>query len=100
MAYVNSLANYLHSPLASGYIDDGLRVFERMKDSLGDETDIQGKEDGRDPKHDDCQYHHHDGFDRPLSERTMVKTRELYVRIIRSNLQQVEGRERQDGIRA
>jgi hypothetical protein len=75
--HIKSLANYLSSPLGSEYIDDGLRVLEWMKDSPRDETDIKGKEDGRDPKHDDCQYHHHDGFDRPLSVRTMVKTREL-----------------------
>ena len=75
-AYVNSLANYLHSPLGSEYINDTPRVFEWMKDSLRYNPDIQGKKDGRYPKHDDCQYHHHDGFDRPLSVRAMVKTRE------------------------
>ena len=75
--YIKSLANYLRSPLGSEYINDGPRVFEWMKDSPRDETNIQGKEDGRNPKHDDCQYHHHDSFDRPLSVRTMVKTREL-----------------------
>jgi len=77
VAYVNSLDNYLRSPLGSGYINDGPRVFKWMKDSLRDETDIQGKEDGRDPKHDNCQYNHHNGLDRPLSVRTIEKTREL-----------------------
>jgi hypothetical protein len=67
MTHVNSLKDDLCSRLGSIKIDNGLGVFLWMEQSICEETCLQRKHRGRDAKHDDCQYHHHDGCDCLLS---------------------------------
>jgi hypothetical protein len=100
---VNSLKNDLCSRLGPKKINNGLGVFLWMKQSIRDEIYVHGKEGGRDAKHDDCQYHHRDGRDCLLSPAAVAKAGEplcLDPRMDKSNVQQVESRERQNNIRA
>jgi hypothetical protein len=40
---------------------------------------VQNKEQGRETKHDDCQYHHDDDGDRLLSPRAAMKVHEVIL---------------------
>jgi hypothetical protein len=73
MTYVDSLKNDLCSRFGSKKINNGLGVFVWIKHSIRDKIYVQGKEGGRDAKHDDCQHHHHDGRDCPLSLAAVAK---------------------------
>ncbi len=75
MTHVNSLKDYLCSHLGSIKIDNSLWVFlwTQMEQSICEEICFQKKHRGRDAKHDDCQYHHHDGCDCLLSPAATAK---------------------------
>jgi hypothetical protein len=73
MTHVNSLKDDLYSHLGSIKIDNSLGVFLWMEQSIREEICFQKKHRGRDAKHDDCQYHHHDGCDCLLSPAATAK---------------------------
>jgi hypothetical protein len=75
MTHVNSLKDDLCSRLGSIKIDNSLGIFlwTLMEQSICEEICFQKKHRGRDAKHDDCQYHHHDGSDCLLSPAATAK---------------------------
>jgi hypothetical protein len=97
MAYAGSPENDLCCSLWSPKINDSFGVFFWVKESICHGINVQGKVRGRDAKHDDCQYHHDGGADRPLSTRATMKMHKVFfpdLQLIKSNVQQVKCRGR------
>jgi hypothetical protein len=73
MTHVNSLKDDTCSRLGSINIDNCLGVFLWVEQSICEEMCFQKKDRGRNAKHDDCQYHHHDCCDCLLSPASTTK---------------------------